>query len=154
MPESRLSIRIDTEIKEQAEEVLNRLGLTLSSGVNVFLKKVVAEQGLPFPVTTERSGPEGYKAVKLDTTNSYTLSEEQAEYAGGGKPVAKYNEAAGYPYLEYPDGRKEYNYEERGPVDETKKSSYGILKRYANPDLIEQEEGAWERAAAEKHALR
>jgi hypothetical protein len=35
-----------------------------------------------------------------------------------------------------------------------KHSAYGRLKAYANPALIPQEEGAWEKAAAEKYALR
>ncbi|MCL2623806.1 MAG: hypothetical protein FWD31_09085 [Planctomycetaceae bacterium] len=30
-------------------------------------------------------------------------------------------------------------------------SIMGILKQYANPDLREQEKGAWEQAAAEKY---
>ena len=42
-------------------------------------------------------------------------------------------------------------YEE--PKDEKPKvkSILGILKQYANPALVEQEKGAWERAAAEKY---
>ena len=32
-------------------------------------------------------------------------------------------------------------------------SSYGRLKAYANPSLIPEEEGAWEKAVAEKYAL-
>jgi hypothetical protein len=37
------------------------------------------------------------------------------------------------------------------PVE--KKSAYGRLKAYANPALLPEEKGAWERAAAEKYAL-
>ena len=33
-------------------------------------------------------------------------------------------------------------------------SVFGWLKVYANPSLISKEKGAWEAAAAEKHALR
>lgn len=29
----------------------------------------------------------------------------------------------------------------------------GILSKYANPELIEKEEGAWERVAGEKHGV-
>jgi len=32
-------------------------------------------------------------------------------------------------------------------------SAFGRLKAYANPSLILEEEGAWEKAAAEKYAL-
>ena len=34
-----------------------------------------------------------------------------------------------------------------------KHSVFGRLKVYANPPLIPKEKGAWEKAAAEKHAL-
>ena len=33
-----------------------------------------------------------------------------------------------------------------------KHSAYGLLKAYANPALIPEEKGAWEKAAVEKHA--
>lgn len=36
----------------------------------------------------------------------------------------------------------------------TKKSRAGALAHYANPDLIDQEDSAWERAVVEKHAPR
>jgi hypothetical protein len=34
-----------------------------------------------------------------------------------------------------------------------KHSAFGRLKAYANPALIQEEKSAWEKAAAEKHAL-
>ena len=34
-----------------------------------------------------------------------------------------------------------------------KHSAFGRLKAYANPSLIREEEGAWEKAAMEKYAL-
>ena len=34
---------------------------------------------------------------------------------------------------------------------ESKKTMRGILSKYADPALAEEEDGAWERAAAEKH---
>jgi len=38
-------------------------------------------------------------------------------------------------------------------VKPVKHSAFGRLKAYANPSLIPEEEGAWERATAEKYAL-
>ena len=38
------------------------------------------------------------------------------------------------------------------PEEKEKKDSIrGILSKYANPSLIDQEDGAWERAVAEKY---
>lgn len=44
------SIRIDSNTKQEATELLNELGLDLSSAVNIFLKQVVLQGGLPFQV--------------------------------------------------------------------------------------------------------
>ena len=38
-------------------------------------------------------------------------------------------------------------------IKPVKHSSFGRLKAYANPSLISEEEGAWEKAVAEKYAL-
>jgi len=42
------------------------------------------------------------------------------------------------------------SYDARKPV---KHSAFGRLKAYANPSLIPEEKGAWEKATAEKYAL-
>jgi len=44
------TIRIDSKLKEEANEVFDELGLSLSAAVNIFLKAVVREQGIPFEV--------------------------------------------------------------------------------------------------------
>ena len=45
------NIRIDKELKAQATELFNDLGLTLSQAFTVFLKQAVLHHGLPFAVT-------------------------------------------------------------------------------------------------------
>lgn len=40
--------RIEPEIKEQAEEVLNQLGIPMSNAVGMFLRQVVIQRGIPF----------------------------------------------------------------------------------------------------------
>lgn len=42
--------RVEPEIKESATEVLAACGLTLSDGIRLFLRQVIAEKGLPFDV--------------------------------------------------------------------------------------------------------
>lgn len=42
--------RVEPEIKESATEVLAQCGLTLSDGIRLFLRQVIAEKGLPFDV--------------------------------------------------------------------------------------------------------
>ncbi len=43
-------IRIDENLKSQASELFNQLGLDMSSAVNIFLKQSVMRGGLPFKV--------------------------------------------------------------------------------------------------------
>lgn len=42
------TMRINPELKTEAMNVLEPLGLSLSGAVSIFLKAVVREQGLPF----------------------------------------------------------------------------------------------------------
>lgn len=48
MASSMMHVRVDDELKAQANEVLSSMGLTLSEGTRVFLHHLVAEQGMPF----------------------------------------------------------------------------------------------------------
>ena len=40
--------RVDESLKFDAENVLKEIGLNTSQAINIFLKKVVAERGIPF----------------------------------------------------------------------------------------------------------
>lgn len=42
--------RIEEDIKAQAEKILKALGLTTTEAVNMFLRQVIINQGLPFEV--------------------------------------------------------------------------------------------------------
>ncbi|RON03386.1 toxin-antitoxin system protein [Pseudomonas brassicacearum] len=42
--------RIDEDLKRRATEVLNARGLSISDAMRIFLRQVVATQGLPFEV--------------------------------------------------------------------------------------------------------
>lgn len=43
-------IRIDTEVKKQANELFSTLGMDMSGAVNIFLKQCLLRGGLPFSV--------------------------------------------------------------------------------------------------------
>jgi DNA-damage-inducible protein J len=47
------TMRLDPEVKDEALKVLEPLGLNLTSAVNIFLKAVIREKGLPFEVKDE-----------------------------------------------------------------------------------------------------
>ncbi len=57
------NISIDAEVKKQAQELFADLGLDLSTSINIYLKKAIAEQGIPFEVTRENPNEITAKAI-------------------------------------------------------------------------------------------
>lgn len=49
------TMRLDPELKDEALQILKSLGLNLTSAVNIFLKAVIREKGLPFEVREKRN---------------------------------------------------------------------------------------------------
>ena len=47
---ANLYARIEPEIKEQAEAILNALGIPASNAITMFYKQVILQRGLPFAV--------------------------------------------------------------------------------------------------------
>jgi len=45
---ANLYARIEPELKEQAEVILNELGIPVSNAINMFYKQIVLQKGLPF----------------------------------------------------------------------------------------------------------
>ncbi|MCL2189967.1 MAG: type II toxin-antitoxin system RelB/DinJ family antitoxin [Defluviitaleaceae bacterium] len=58
MAQTNVSIRVDEEIKKDAENLFAKLGLTLSAATNVFYRQAVRTQGIPFPLTMEERNPQ------------------------------------------------------------------------------------------------
>ncbi len=54
--------RVDSETKEQAEQILNELGIPMSNAIGMFLKQVVMHRGIPFEMKLP-SEPRNVKAI-------------------------------------------------------------------------------------------
>ena len=50
MPITNLNIRTDSAVKSEAERIFSALGMNMSTAVNIFLRQVILENGLPFDV--------------------------------------------------------------------------------------------------------
>jgi DNA-damage-inducible protein J len=48
VPQTNLTIRIDENIKQEAEALFSKIGLTMSSAINVFFRQAIREQAIPF----------------------------------------------------------------------------------------------------------
>lgn len=47
---TNLSIRMDLDLKRDAEELFGNLGMNLTTAFNIFVRQSLQVQGLPFPV--------------------------------------------------------------------------------------------------------
>ena len=48
-----IQIRIDEKTKKGSQKIFEELGLDMSAGVKLYLKRVIAQKGIPFQVVTE-----------------------------------------------------------------------------------------------------
>jgi len=48
--QAQIRARTDAELKEQAEEILDSLGLTPSAAINMFYKQIVHRRAIPFEI--------------------------------------------------------------------------------------------------------
>ena len=54
-PKPTTTIRIDLDVKKQASEVFDNIGISMSAAINTFLKAVVREGTMPFEIKTKLS---------------------------------------------------------------------------------------------------
>lgn len=47
-----VNIKVDEEVRNEAKELFGKLGLDMTTAVNMFLIAAIREKGLPFAVTT------------------------------------------------------------------------------------------------------
>lgn len=54
---SNVFARVEPEVKEQAEQVLEQLGIPMSNAIGMFLRQVVMQRGIPFEMKLPASKP-------------------------------------------------------------------------------------------------
>lgn len=62
--------RVEPEVKEEAEMVLNKLGIPMSSAINIFLRQVVIQNGLPFDVKITNTKPLSFEDLTTEKFNN------------------------------------------------------------------------------------
>ena len=71
MPKSsNVYTRVEPEIKEQAEQVLSELGIPMANAINLFLRQVVLQKGIPFEVKLPQKKLLDYSALSQEQFNA------------------------------------------------------------------------------------
>lgn len=80
---TNISIRIDADLKAQADALFTELGMNLTTAFNIFVRQSLREGGLPFEVTTKTPNAltlaammEAERIAKDPTVKGYTDLDE------------------------------------------------------------------------------
>jgi len=73
MPHAGMNIRMDSEIKKQAQELFSNLGMDMTTAINIFLRQAILYDGLPFSVRQSRLNKKTVAAIE-DVENGRNLS--------------------------------------------------------------------------------
>lgn len=78
---AQVNMRMDDDLKKQAEALFDDLGLTMSSAVTIFLKQSIRQGGLPFEVKKDPFFSPANQAFLQKVIDNYE--------SGNSKPVVK-----------------------------------------------------------------
>lgn len=77
MNATMVNIRLEANLKKEAENLFSDLGLTMTSAINIFLRQAVREQSIPFKIT------------RVEIPNAETLAAIQEAISIARDPKAK-----------------------------------------------------------------
>jgi len=50
---ANINIRVDSNVKNQAQDVFAALGMDMTTAINIFLRQAIRKNGIPFELVTE-----------------------------------------------------------------------------------------------------
>ncbi len=74
MATATVQFRMDSDLKSRLEETFHAMGLTLTTGMNLYAKAVVNQQRIPFEITASPSIPKALQKDLRDVREGKNLS--------------------------------------------------------------------------------
>ena len=72
-----LNIKVNRDLKKQADTLFNEMGMTLTTAVNIFIRQAVLEQAIPFRIYVDSD-----RAIALKAKEAMKAMQEQAAANG------------------------------------------------------------------------
>ena len=60
---SSMHIRVEQSVKEEVENILKTLGMTATEAINIYLRQIILNSGIPFEIKTPRFSDEMLEAL-------------------------------------------------------------------------------------------
>lgn len=77
MSNTRLSVRVDENLKHEADKVYKEMGMNLSTAITIFLKQSVHDQSMPFrPNLNESLNQQARNEAQTGQTEKFNSVEE------------------------------------------------------------------------------
>ncbi len=64
MATTTVSFRTDAELRKEADIFFETVGMTMSTAINLYLRKIVMEQRIPFEISVPTMSQESINALK------------------------------------------------------------------------------------------
>ena len=74
--------RIDPLVKEQAETVLNQLGISMATAMEIYLRQIAMQRKIPFEMALPNDRPVAYGALS-DMEFNASMDKAMKQYANG-----------------------------------------------------------------------
>ena len=87
---SNVAARVEPEIKEKAEEILARLGISASNGINIFYRQIILWNGLPFRPSIPKAAPKALSEMTKEEVDAKLARSLAQAQAGEGMPADEF----------------------------------------------------------------
>ena len=75
MAQTNLTIRIDENIKREAENLFNKIGMNMSVAINMFFRQALREQAIPFELKPYDDGCKSKRTERILHSSAQTERE-------------------------------------------------------------------------------
>lgn len=85
--------RVDPEIKVQAESVLNELGISMATAMEIYLRQIAFQRKIPFEIKLQESNtPTSYGSLSDEEFNELIGKSLKSYSEGLGKGIKEFKE--------------------------------------------------------------
>ena len=67
---ANLYARIEPDVKEEAEQILSSLGISVSNAINMFYKQIILQKGIPLELKLPDTQPLNMQAMTTEPMNT------------------------------------------------------------------------------------
>ena len=80
MTNINITIRIDKELKKEADNLFHELGMSFTTAVTIFAQQAVREQRIPFDITLRQDRAVAATSMEVEKISSKYLDENKKAY--------------------------------------------------------------------------